>query len=90
MTKENTVKGIVTKKGTTIGFVDDEKSSVFIATPESNKIIFDDDQEMIEITDQHGNSIKMSQKGIEINSAKDLKIKASGKIEITGQKVDVK
>jgi Rhs element Vgr protein len=90
LTKENKAKAIVTKKGTTIGFVDDSKSSVFIKTPASNQLVLDDDAQAIQITDQHGNSIKMSKDGIEIKSAKDVKIEASGNVEIKGQKVDVK
>jgi Rhs element Vgr protein len=90
LTEENIKKAIVTKKGTKIGFVDNEKASVFIETPESNKIVFDDDTEMIQVTDQHGNSITMDKNGIEINSEKDVKINASGNVEIKGEKVDVK
>jgi Rhs element Vgr protein len=90
LTKENKNKAIVTKKGTTIGFVDDEKSSVFIQTPASNKILFDDDAQAIRISDQHGNTITMNKDGIVIKSAKDVKIEASGNVEIKGQKVDLK
>jgi Rhs element Vgr protein len=88
--KENIKKAIVTKKGTMIGFVDDSKSSVFIQTPESNKILLDDDAQTIRISDQHGNTITMSKDGIVIKSAKDVKIDASGNVEIKGKKVDVK
>ncbi|HUT46935.1 MAG TPA: type VI secretion system tip protein VgrG [Sedimentisphaerales bacterium] len=90
LTEKNIKKAIVTKKGTKIGFVDEEKASVFIETPESNKIVFDDDAQMIQVTDQHGNSITMDKNGIEIKSAKDVKIDASGNVQIKGQKVDVK
>lgn len=90
LTKENINKGIVTHKGTVIGFIDDEKASVFIETPESNRIVFDDDAQMVKVTDQHGNSITMDKNGINIKSAKDVKIDASGNVEIKGQKVDVK
>ncbi len=90
LTDKNINKAIVTKSGTTIGFVDDSKSSLFIQTPEANKILLDDDAQTIEITDQHGNAITMSKDGIEIKSAKDLKIDASGNVEIKGSKVDVK
>jgi hypothetical protein len=70
--------------------VDDEKSSVFIQTPASNKILFDDDAQAIRISDQHGNTITMNKDGIVIKSAKDVKIEASGIVEIKGQKVDLK
>lgn len=104
--EENEKKGLVTKKGTTIGFVDAEKPSVFIETANKNKLLLDDDGETIVLSDQHGNCITMSKDGIEIKSAKDLKIDAggaaevktskdfkidaSGNVEIKGSKVDVK
>src|SRR6185369_8926559 len=87
---KNVSKVIVTSKGTTIGFVYDEKSSVFIETPAKNKITFDDNNQMIQLSDQHGNTITMSKDGIEIKSAKDFKVDASGNVEIKGAKVDVK
>jgi uncharacterized protein involved in type VI secretion and phage assembly len=90
LTSENKHKAIVTKKGTTIGFVDDSKSSVFIRTPDSNTIVLDDDEKAIRISDQHGNTITMNGDGIAIKSAGSLTIEASGKVEIKGQKVDVK
>ncbi|MCB0207851.1 MAG: type VI secretion system tip protein VgrG [Anaerolineae bacterium] len=90
LTKKNIDKAIVTKTGTIIRFVDDSKSSVSIETPQANKIILDDDAQTIEIADQHGNTITMSKDGIVLKSAKDLKIDASGNVEIKGQKVDVK
>ena len=90
LSEDNLHKGIVTKKGTRIGFVDAEKASVFIETPEENKIVCDDDAQSIQISDQHGNMITMDANGIEIKSAGDVKIDAGGNVEITGQKVDVK
>ena len=67
-----------------------KKAAVFIETAEKNKIIFDDDSQTVQISDQHGNAITMDKHGIEIKSANDLKISASGNVEITGKKVDVK
>ena len=90
--KDNLAKGIITRSGITLGFLDDKKPMVFIETPGSNKIIFDDDGGIVQISDQHGNSITMNKDGIEIKSApdKDVKINASGNVEIKGAKVDVK
>lgn len=90
LSDKNLNKGIVTKTGTTISFLDDEKSAVFIETPGKNKILLDDKDQLITLSDQHGNVIKMSKAGIEIKSAKDFIIDASGKVEIKGSKVDVK
>jgi len=88
---ENINKGIVTQKGTTIAFVDDKKSSVFIQTAAENKLLLDDDGEAIVLSDQHGNAITMNADGITLKSAKDLILDASsGNVEIKGSKVDVK
>ncbi len=90
LTKDNLEKGLVTKKGSTIKFVDKDKASILIETPKKNLILLDDDAEKIEVADQHGNKITMSKDGITLKSAKDVKIDASGNVEIKGQKVDVK
>jgi len=91
LSDKNVNKGIVTKKGTTIAFVDDKKSSVFIETPGANKLLLDDDGEAIVLSDQHGNTITMNADGIEIKSAKDLILNASsGNVDIVGKKVNVK
>lgn len=90
LSKDNVEKGIVTKKGTTLKFIDKNKASVFIETPKKNKILLDDETEKVEVVDQHGNTITMSKDGIVIKSAKDVKIEASGNVEIKGTKVDVK
>ncbi len=90
LTAENIDKAIVTKKGTMIKFTDDQKAAVSIVTPEANTIVLDDDAQTIQITDQHGNAITMDKGGITIKSAKDVKIDASGKVEISGEKVEVK
>ena len=90
VTKDNVDKAIVTKKGTTIGFVDGKKASVFIETAQNNRILLDDEAQAIKISDEHGNQITMDDNGIALKSAKDLKIEANGNVEIKGQKVDVK
>ena len=90
LTKDNLKKGIVTKGGTKIGFVDDRKASVFLETAASNKVLLDDDKEAIEISDKHGNKITLNKDGITLKSAKDLNLDASGNVVIKGAKVDVK
>jgi uncharacterized protein involved in type VI secretion and phage assembly len=89
-TKENEQKAIVTRGGTTIGFKDGEKPSFFIESSKKNRMVFDDEKERLEISDQHENKITLDKDGITIKSAKDLKIEASGNVEIKGTKVDVK
>ena len=86
---KNNARGIASKKGMVIGF-DDEKAIVYIETPGKNTIKLDDDGKKIELQDQHGNSIIMDKNGITLKSAKDLKLEASGNVEIKGAKVDIK
>ncbi len=74
LTDKNVHKAIVTKKGTTIGFIDEDEPSVYIQTPGKNKITIDDQDESVKIEDQHGNSITLNKNGITIKSAKDLKV----------------
>ena len=88
--EKNQNKGLVTKGGTTIGFVDGDKASVFVETKNKNKLLFDDGSEAIQITDQHGNKITMDKNGVELRSAKDLQLEASGNVAIKGSKVDIK
>ncbi|MGZ4989526.1 MAG: type VI secretion system tip protein VgrG [Methylobacter sp.] len=86
---KNSAKGIASKKGMVIGF-DDDKVIVYIETPAKNTIQLDDNGKKIQLNDQHGNSIVMDQNGITLKSAKDFKVEASGNVEITGSKVDIK
>ena len=90
ITEDNLKKGIVTKAGTKILFNDDKKASLSFETASNNKILLDDDKELIEIADKHGNKITLDKDGIKLDSAKDLKLTASGNVEIKGAKVDVK
>lgn len=87
---DNKHRAIVSRKGTTIAFVDDDKASVSIVTAGKNKVLLDDKGEKIELSDQHGNTVTLDKNGIVLKSAKDLKIEASGNVEIKGAKVDVK
>lgn len=90
LTNENILKAIITKTGNTLGFRDEAgKSSVVIGTPAGNLILLNDEEKVTRITDQHGNTITLSEKGIAIESAKDVIIEATGKVEIKGQQVNV-
>ena len=91
-TKENSVKSIVVKNGSFLRFGDeDKKASIELLTQEQNGILLDDEDKVIFIKDQHGNEISMNKDGIEITSVKDIKVDASsGKVEISGQKMEMK
>lgn len=90
LSEDNLDKGIVTRNGTKIRFVDNDKASLFIETAQSNTIVLDDDAESVQLADQHGNTITMDSNGIEIVSSGDFKIEAGGNVEIEGQQVDIK
>lgn len=82
----NEQRGIVSKKGTTIGFVDRDKASVFIATAQNNKLLLDDDGESISLSDQHGNEITMSKDGIVLRSKAAVRIEADKDIALQSSK----
>jgi len=88
--EKNLGKGIVSRGGTIIRFIDDEKPAVSIETPAKNKVVLDDDAETVHLSDQHGNAITMNKDGIVLKSADNLMIEASGDVEIKAQNVDVK
>ena len=88
--EENESKAIVTRAGTTIGFLDADKPSVFIETPSGHKLLLDDDAKKIELVDADGNTITMDADGIVLKSSKDIVIDASGNVEIKGSAVNMK
>lgn len=91
VTDKNVDKGLVTQSGTVVHFVDGDKPQVTIATPAGNTVLLDDDGEAINLTDQHGNSIAMTKDGIELKSAKDLVIDASGAVNVkSGKETEIK
>lgn len=89
LTKENAIKGFFTKNGLQIKF-DDKAKSITIQTAAGKKIVLDDDAKSIKIEDDHNNQIILDGDGITLKSGKDVKIEASGKIEIKGSTVDIK
>jgi uncharacterized protein involved in type VI secretion and phage assembly len=88
-TAKNEMKGLVTRGGTTLMFVDGDKASVYIETAQKNKLLLDDAAGAVSLSDQHGNSITMNAEGIVLKSAKGFKVDATGEVEIKGSKVDI-
>ena len=84
-TKENNIKAIVTKAGIRLEF--DDKDKVFtILTPGKNTLIISDKSKGVKIEDQNGNVINTDASGISITSKKDIKLTASGNLELKGSK----
>ena len=83
--ENNYIKSLTTKAKLKIT-MDDEKKLIKIETPGKNMITISDDAKSIEIVDQNSNSIKMTSSGINIESAKDITIKATGGITLDATK----
>jgi uncharacterized protein involved in type VI secretion and phage assembly len=89
-TDKNLRRGLVTKKGLTLAFIDDDKAQLYLQTPGGSKILLDDDGELVALSDKHGNKLTLDKDGVTIVSAKDFKVEAKGNVEIKGSKVDLK
>lgn len=88
ITKDNFIKGFVTKEGTKI-VIDDDKKSIELSTKKGNKLTISDDLKGISIEDENSNKITMDDQGITIESSKDLNLKASGNIKIEGPQIAI-
>lgn len=87
---DNLLKGIFSRTGVKIAVVDDKKPKVSIETPAGHKLVLDDNHELVLLADKAGNTITLSADGVEIKSAKDLTLDASGgEVVLKGKKVDV-
>jgi Rhs element Vgr protein len=61
---------------------DDENKVIIISTPGGNSIVITEKDKGIIVTDQNNNLLEMKPGGITIKSPKDIKIEATGKIDI--------
>src|SRR5690554_2437311 len=77
----NHEKGFVTRSGMRVHFNDDTKT-ITIDTPAGNSIQLDESDTSIKIVDQNDNTTTFNATGIEMKSAGDIKIEATGKIDI--------
>jgi uncharacterized protein involved in type VI secretion and phage assembly len=84
-TKDNFIKSIVTKGGSRLEF-DDKDKTFKVITPKKNMIFISDKAKGVKIEDQNKNVISTSDKGVTITSKKDIKLTASGKLELKGTK----
>ncbi|MET0266849.1 MAG: type VI secretion system tip protein VgrG [Duganella sp.] len=79
LTADNFIKAIVTRGMLKVEF-DDDKKVMTLSTPAKNSIVMSDDAKSIVMTDQNGNKVSLDEKGITLDSPKDVIIKAGGKI----------
>jgi Rhs element Vgr protein len=89
-TKENKTRVLASRTGSLLGFIDDKKGSVFVETAAGARILLDDSAKSVQVLDQNGNELKMDSNGIQLKTAKDFKLEATGNVEIKGAKVDLK
>jgi Rhs element Vgr protein len=78
----NKIKEIATKSKMKISF-EDEKKIITIETPGGQKITLSDEDNFVKIEDSKNNSVLMNDKGIVIDSGKDLTLKSKGKLNLT-------
>jgi uncharacterized protein involved in type VI secretion and phage assembly len=82
--EENFIQGMVSKEGTRI-IIDDEKKTVEISTKTNKKLVIGDDVKGFYVQDKEsGSSISVNDKGITLDSKKDIILKATGNIKIEG------
>jgi Rhs element Vgr protein len=79
--EKNTTKAIVTQAQLKIVF-DETKKKLTLLTPGGNSVTLDDDSKSITLKDQSDNSVKLSPKGITLDSASDILLKAAQKITL--------
>lgn len=90
ITKENTIRSLVTKSKMKLEF-DEDKKIITLITPGENSLEINDDGKCIKLTDQNSNKITMDENGITIESSKSLTLKAKTDISIeAGTDVKVK
>lgn len=85
---DNHKKGYTSREKLVLLF-DDEKKSIAVETPGGNKMTLSDDAKSIVLEDQNGNKITMDDKGIVIEAAKKLELKAGTELVIGGPKLKV-
>jgi len=83
--QQNSIKAFVTKNKLKMIFEDKDKN-IIIETPGGQKMTLSDQRNEIILEDSNRNKITMDNKGITLNSCKDVKIHAGamGKIDIKG------
>lgn len=63
--------------------INDKDKVITVLTPGKNQIVLSDKDQSITVLDQHQNKVSLTSSGIELNSPKDIVLKASGGIQLT-------
>jgi Rhs element Vgr protein len=86
---DNHHKGYVSREKMKLTF-DDDKKVILLETPGGNKMTLSEDAKGILLEDQNGNKIILDDKGITIESSKDLILKAAKDVKIEGTNLNLK
>ena len=86
---DNQHKGYVSREKLKLTF-DDDKKVVTVETPGGNTVVLSDDAKGITLQDQNNNKITLNDSGITIESAKDLILKASQDVTLSGTNTELK
>ena len=86
---DNHEKGYVSREKLKMTF-DDDKKVIAFETPAGNKLTLSEDDKSITIEDQNGNKLILDDKGITLNSSKDIILKAAKDLKIEGQNLELK
>lgn len=84
----NHKKGYVSREKMKLTF-DDEKKIITLETPGGNKLTLSDEDKGISLQDQNGNKLTLNDSGIQIESSKDLILKAAKTVKMEGTSVDI-
>jgi uncharacterized protein involved in type VI secretion and phage assembly len=85
---DNHLKGYVSRSKMKLTF-DDEKKVVVLETPAGNRLTLSEEDTSVALVDQNGSSVTLDSGGITLESAKDLTLKASGKVKVEGAGVEL-
>ena len=79
---ENTLKSLVTKSKLRLDFDDDTKA-IKLTTPAKQMLTIDDKAKLLKLEDCNGNCISLTDSGISIKAKGDIKLDASGAIQLS-------
>jgi Rhs element Vgr protein len=86
---ENHHKGLVTRSGMKVVF-DDEAASISVETPKGNRLEINDQDGLMRVVDEPGNSITLDSEGISLESPGSIVIKATGQASIEAANINIK
>ncbi|NJR63079.1 MAG: type VI secretion system tip protein VgrG [Cyanobacteria bacterium CRU_2_1] len=78
---QNHQKGFFTRSGIKLSF-DDDKKIILLETPGGNQLTLSEQDQGIILKDQNNNTVTLNDRGIALNSPKDITLEATGKLTL--------